>query len=38
METTKKVSESTELLTKAFSSLHEKIFVQRNLDDDSKFQ
>jgi len=38
MESTEKVSESTELLTKAFSSLHEKVFVPRNLDDDAKFQ
>lgn len=36
--TTEKVSESTELLTKAFSSFHEKIFVPRNLDDNGKFQ
>lgn len=38
MESTEKVSETTELLTKAFSQIHERIFAPRCADDISKFQ
>jgi len=36
MESTKKVSESTELLTKAFSLIHDEIFAQTNYTEESK--
>jgi hypothetical protein len=38
MESTEKVSETTELLTKSFNKIHEKVFSPRNLDEDQKFQ
>lgn len=38
IESTEKVSKTTELLKEAFSKIHEKVFAPRDLDEDEKFQ